>query len=101
MAGSLKGSLRLPREGVEPVLERLEPSLAVSLAQEGMPTLGLILEETLENQLANRLEGLANSLRNGWIPIEGIYGNLLLELETAGYLNKKEEHYVKLIKPFR
>lgn len=47
-----------------------------------------------EQRLVNHLEGLANSLRNGWIPIKGIYGNLLVLLESEGYLKKVEEHYI-------
>ena len=51
-----------------------------------------------EEQLAERLEGLANSLRNGWIPFNGVLGNLLIELESEGYLKKTEEHYIKILK---
>ena len=50
---------------------------------------------TVEEKLASRMEGTANSLRNGWIPLKGIYGWMLIELESAGYLKKVESHYVK------
>lgn len=51
-------------------------------------------EEQSKQQLIARLEGLARSLRLGLIPLKGIYGNLLLELETAGYLKLQEKHYI-------
>jgi hypothetical protein len=54
--------------------------------------------ENKEKQLAERLEELTNSLRNGWIPFNGILGNLLIELESQGYLKKDKESYVKILK---
>ena len=57
------------------------------------------LDEMNERErLAVILEGYANSLRNNWIPFEGVLGNLLIILTSEGYLKLEKEYYVKEVK---
>jgi hypothetical protein len=48
-----------------------------------------------KQQLINELEGYANSIREGWMQPEDVYGNLMIILESAGFLKLKEEHYIR------
>lgn len=52
-------------------------------------------ELTTSKYLASSLRGYANSLEKDWMTTEEVMGNLLVILECAGYLKKKELHYVK------
>jgi hypothetical protein len=55
-------------------------------------------KEKIRLQLIQSLRNVSNSLENNWMNVQAVYGWMLIELYSSGYLKKIEEHYVKEIK---
>ena len=50
---------------------------------------------TEKKVLSEHLKGFANSLDNGWMDEQAVYGALLIILESANYLKEEKKYYVK------
>lgn len=57
----------------------------------------MAIPEIDKQKLIEHLRGYATSVENGWIPPEGVLANLLILLESYGYLRKSGEIYVRKI----
>lgn len=54
-------------------------------------------EKRSKEILISQLEGLANSLRKGWILEKGVLGTMRLILVSRGFLKEVEKHYVEVL----